>query len=80
MASRTLFANAIDYVRVINDNIVDNALGRRSSFLLMPSIYQRAYMLVYETGEVPMTSNFVAPDESTTTARQAAINIITSST
>lgn len=78
MADKILYANAVDYVRVINDNIVDNALGRRSSFVLMPSLYQRAYALVHETGEVPLTENFVAPHESTSTARKAKVNILTS--
>lgn len=78
MADKILYANAVNYVRVINDNIVDNALGRRSSFVLMPSLYQRAYALVHETGEVPLTENFIAPDESTSTTRKAKINILTS--
>ncbi len=78
MADRILFPNAIDFVRVINDNIVDNALGLRSSFLLLPSLYQRAYILTRETGELPFTLNFIAPDESTTTSRRSRINIITS--
>jgi hypothetical protein len=78
MADRLLFPNAIDFVRVINDNIVDNALGRRSSFLLLPSLYQRAYMVTHETGELPFTLNFLAPDESVGANTQPVINIITS--
>jgi len=77
MADRVLFPNAIDFVRIINDNIVDNALGRRSSFLLLPSLYQRAFILTRETGELPFTGDFIAPDESTTTSRRSIINIIT---
>ena len=80
MANRILFANAIDFVRVINDNIVDNALGRRSAFLLLPSLYQRAHILVHETGELPFTLNFIAPDESTTTSRRGKVNITTGET
>ena len=78
MADRVLFPNAIDFIRVINDNVVDNALGRRNSFLLLPSLYQRAFILTRETGELPYTLNFIAPDESTTISRNAGINIITS--
>ena len=79
MADRVLFPNAIDFIRVINDNIVDNALGRRRSFLLLPSLYQRAYIITHETGELPLTLDFIAPDESTTTASESArFNIITS--
>jgi hypothetical protein len=66
------------YIRSINHNIVDNALGGRSSFLLMPSLYQRAYLLTHETGEVTLTDDFVAPDEDVTAAREAQVNIITS--
>lgn len=78
MADRILYANAIDYVRTINDNIVDNALGRRSSFVLLPSLYQRAYIVVHETGVLPIRENIVAPDESLSVDRQANFNIITS--
>ena len=59
-----LFPNAIDYIGVINTNVVNNALARRSSYLLLPSLYRRAYMLVHETGEVPCNTDIIAPDES----------------
>lgn len=78
MTVRILFPNSVDYLRSINHNIVDNALGGRSSFMLMPSLYQRAYLITHETGEVSLTEDFVAPDEEVTTARQAQVNIITS--
>lgn len=78
MTLKILFPNAVDYIRAINHNIVDNALGGRSSFLLMPSLYQRAYLLTHETGEVTLTEDFVAPEESITSARQSRVNIITS--
>jgi hypothetical protein len=77
MADRVLFSNAIDFVRVVNDNIVDNALGKRSSFILLPSLYQRAFILVHETGELPLTTDFIAPEESTTTSRQSGTRIFT---
>lgn len=77
MADRILYPNAIDYMRTINHNIVDNALAGRGAFTLLPSLYQRAYILTHETGEIPVTEDFVAPDESTTTARQAQVKIIT---
>lgn len=78
MADRRLFPNAIDYVRVINDNIVDNALGRRDAFLLLPSLYQRAYILAHETGEMRVADDYVAPDESIIKGRKQQVNIITS--
>jgi hypothetical protein len=78
MADKLLFPNAIDYIRTINNNLVDNALGRRSGFLLLPSLYQRAYAVVHETGELPLTENLVAPDESITKDSQNQVNILTS--
>lgn len=75
MADQVVFPNAIDYVRLVNDNIVDNMLGKRTAFVLLPSLYRRAFILTRETGELPYTLNFIAPDESTTTARRAGVNI-----
>lgn len=80
MADRIIFPNAIDHIRLINHNLVDNALAERSSYVLMPSTYTQAYILTHETGELPVTEDFVAPDESTSTARQNQVNILTSTT
>jgi hypothetical protein len=77
MKTQILYPNAIDYIRLINKNAVDNALGGRSAFVLLPSLYQRAFILTHETGELPLTSDFVAPDETTTTERKNQVNIIT---
>jgi hypothetical protein len=77
MANRVLYANAIDFVRTINDNLIDNALGARTSYAAMPSLYQRAYILCHETGELPVTGDILAPDESLSTQRTSNINIIT---
>lgn len=75
---KILFPTAIEYIQEINANAVDNALGGRSSFLLMPSLYQRAYMLVHQTGEIPIRTRFLAPDESTSRSRNNQVNILTS--
>jgi hypothetical protein len=77
MADRILFPNTIDHIRLINSSLVDNALAGRTSFIIMPSTYQYAYMLTHETGELPMTEGFVAPDESATQGRENTVNIIT---
>lgn len=66
MADKVLFPSAIDFIREINDNIVSNMLADRKAYLILPSIYERAYAIVYETGEVPLIKNVVAPDESLT--------------
>lgn len=67
MADSVLFPSAVDYVRILNTNAVDNLLARQKSYTQLPSLYQRAYMLVHETGEVPMVSRFKAPVEETRT-------------
>ena len=69
MANTVLFANAVDYVRVINTNAVDNLLAKRQGYVKMPSLYQRAYILVHETGEVSTMARFRAPDEATPVAK-----------
>lgn len=78
MTTKILFPSAIDYIRLINHNLVDNALGGRSSFVLLPNLYERAYALVYETAELLVLEDFEAPDESVTKSRAAQVNIITS--
>lgn len=78
MTTKVIFPSAVDYIRIINHNLVDNALGGRSSFVIMPSLYQRAYLLTHETGEVHVIDDFEAPDESITAARRARVNVITS--
>jgi len=74
MSLSILYPSATDYIRTINDNLVDNAMGKRSGFVLLPSLYQRAYALCYETGELPLTTNVLAPKESVTAARKATVN------
>ena len=77
MSDKILYPSAIDMVRTINDNLIDNALGRRSSFAVMPSLYQRAYSLCYETGELPVTLNVLAPDEKATSLRGQTVTVVT---
>ena len=62
---KPVFANAIDYIMEMNDNIITNARNGRSAFIALPSLYQRAYLLVNETGEVPVTTGVEAPTEGT---------------
>lgn len=78
MTTKILFPSAVDYIRAINHNLVDNALGARASFVLLPNLYERAYALTYETSELLVLEDFEAPDEGVTKTRQAKVNIITS--
>jgi hypothetical protein len=74
---KIIFPNAIDFLRTINDNAVDNALGGRSAYLLLPSLYERAYAIVHETGEYPIHTDIIAPDESVSSQKAARVAIIT---
>ncbi len=65
MADRILYPNAVDYFRTVHHNLISNALARRTSFVLLPTLYNRAYIVAHETGELPVTENFVAPSERT---------------
>jgi len=46
---------------------VSNALANRVAYIRLPSLYNRAYALVYETGESGIFENVLAPDEGTST-------------
>lgn len=58
---KALFPNAIDAIRILNDNAVDNLLVGQPSSAELPSLYKRAYMLVHETGITPYDDGFRAP-------------------
>ena len=77
MSTKFLFPSAVDAVRLINNNIVDNLLVRRSSYVQLPSLYQFAYAIVYETGELPVQDDLIAPDESIN--KNNTVNIVTGS-
>lgn len=63
MAEKVLFPSAIDYIREINNNIIDNALGGRSAFVKLPSLYNKAYIVAHETGAVRLRNDLKAPNE-----------------
>jgi len=58
---KALFPNAIDTIRLLNDNAVDNLLVGQPSSAQLPSLYQRAYLLVHETGVLAYDDGFKAP-------------------
>jgi len=68
MRQKVIFPSAINYIRIINSNILDNLRAGRTSFVNMPNIYSRAYSLINETGEVTLIENVIAPDESTSSS------------
>lgn len=65
MASAYLLPSAVDYVRKINDNVIDNLLVGQAGYARLPSLYQRAYTLVHQTGAVRLQDGFAAPSVST---------------
>lgn len=56
-----LLPSAVDYVRAINSNAVDNLLAAQPSYAQLSSLYQRAYAVVHQTGAVRLKSGFAAP-------------------
>lgn len=62
MPDAVLFPNALDYVRAMHDNAVDNFLAGQRSYIDMGSMYRRAHAVVNETGYVQMRPSFVIAD------------------
>jgi hypothetical protein len=42
------------FLRLANDNIMNNLRRRRDANLALPSLYKLAYAVVYNTGEIPV--------------------------
>ena len=63
MSTKILFPDAVDMVRLLNDNTVDNLLAKQPSYANVPSLYQRAYLLVHGTGVLPLDDDFKAPQK-----------------
>jgi len=62
MTDAALFPNALDYVRCMHDNGVDNLLIGKRSHVDLGSLYRRAYAVVYETGYVQLRPRFAVDD------------------
>ena len=62
MATFYLLPSAVDYVRVVNDNTIDNLLAAQPSYTSLPTLYQRAYTVVHQTGAVRVQKGFAAPN------------------
>lgn len=69
-----LFPSAVDYIRVMNTNAVDNLLAAQPSYVKLPSLYQRAYVLVHETGCVRGEARFAAPREKAAEPKVAIVS------
>jgi len=77
MNNRILFPNAIDHIRYINHNIVNNALRGRAAYTLLPNTYDNAFMLTHETGELPAIDGVVAPNEDQNDSITDSFNVVT---
>ncbi len=47
-----IIPTAVNTVLMVNDNIVTNLRKALASDIVLPSMYKRAYLIVYETDEV----------------------------
>lgn len=65
MPASYLLPSPVDFVRTIHANAVDNLLAAQPSYAALPSLYQRAYMLVHQTGAVKVDQGFAAPSVQT---------------
>jgi hypothetical protein len=43
-----------NFLRLANENIMANLRRRQDANLEFPSLYRMAYMVVYNTGEIPV--------------------------
>ena len=60
---RLIVPTALNVLNVVNDNIVNNLRRLQESDLGLPSLYRLAFMVYYNTGEIPVT--FGTSDELT---------------
>jgi hypothetical protein len=58
MPTEILYPSAVDYMRTIVDNTVDNLLAAKPGYVAVPSAYRRAYIVVHETGVVELDTDF----------------------
>jgi hypothetical protein len=52
---KMVIANAMNMVVEINQILVENAKKRTPGEIVLPSLFDRAFMIVHETGIVPVT-------------------------
>lgn len=52
---RFIVPTAINVLNVVNENIVNNLRRLQDSDLGLPSLYRLAFMVYYNTGELPVT-------------------------
>ena len=60
--SKLIIPTPESLLQVANTNIVDNLRRRRDANLDVPSLYRRAYMVAYNTGELPVQFDTVTEE------------------
>jgi len=53
---RFIVPTAINLLNLVNENIVNNLRRLQDSDLGIPSLYRLAFMVYYNTGELPVTT------------------------
>jgi hypothetical protein len=53
---------AINTLTVVHQNVVTNLLRKQVSDVELPSMYKRAFMMTYETGELYTTDDLPADE------------------
>lgn len=53
---RFIIPTAINVLNVVNENIVNNQRRLQDSSIGLPSLYRLAFMVYYNTGEIPVTT------------------------
>lgn len=57
-----IMPTAINILNLVNDNIVANLRRRQDSAVELPSLYQLAFMVYHNTGELLITREAVEED------------------
>lgn len=66
MSRAILLPSAVDALRAVNDNAIDNFLAAKPGYLDFMPAYDRAYMLVHRTGVVVVDTDIaIGTDEVT---------------
>lgn len=52
---RFIVPTALNVLNLVNENIVNNLRRLQDSDLELPSLYRLAFMVYYNTGELPVT-------------------------
>lgn len=52
---KLIIPTALNVLNLVDENIIDNLRKRQDSDIQLPSLYRLAFMVHYNTGELPVT-------------------------